>query len=158
MIHRSARNLTCAVLLALAIAGSMTAAALAEPVLSVSNAWTRTGSAGSNTAVYFIVQNNGTHDDTLKSIETPVAAKAQIHTSLQKEGGGMLTRRLDSVRIFPGEKVPFEPAGLHVTLMGLKEALSPGDTVPVTLIFEHAGPVKVQAEVRNASPAASATH
>jgi copper(I)-binding protein len=158
MIHRSAQNLTCAVLLALAIAGSLSVAALAEPVLSVSDAWTRTGSAGASTAVYFTVENNGTSDDTLKSIETPVAAKAQIHTSVQAEGGGTLTRRLNSVRIFPGEKVPFEPAGLHIALMGLKEPLEPGDTVPVTLIFEHAGPVKVQAEVRNGSPPAPATH
>jgi copper(I)-binding protein len=41
-----------------------------------------------------------------------------------------------------------EPGGLHIMLIGLKQKLAPGDSIPLTLVFEHAGEVTVEIPVR----------
>ena len=41
-----------------------------------------------------------------------------------------------------------EPGGSHVMLTGVSRELSPGDIVPVTLTFERAGPLSIDAIVR----------
>jgi copper(I)-binding protein len=46
------------------------------------------------------------------------------------------------------------PGGYHIMLLGLKQPLIQGEQVPLTLTFEHAGPVTVQASI--AGPGASA--
>ena len=45
-------------------------------------------------------------------------------------------------------QVELKPGGLHVMLIGLTRDLNPGETFPVTLQFENAGAVTVEAEVR----------
>jgi copper(I)-binding protein len=42
-----------------------------------------------------------------------------------------------------GKTVKLEPGGYHLMLKKLKEPLKEGDSVPVTLTFEKAGPVDV---------------
>ena len=41
-----------------------------------------------------------------------------------------------------------DPGGYHLMLIDLTEDLAPGSTVRLTLTFEDAGPVNVEAEVR----------
>jgi copper(I)-binding protein len=37
----------------------------------------------------------------------------------------------------PGRPVDLKPGGYHVMLMQLKQEIKEGDSVPITLIFEH---------------------
>ena len=39
------------------------------------------------------------------------------------------------------------PGGYHIMLLGLKQALKPGETVKVTLTFQRAGEVSLEAPV-----------
>ena len=55
--------------------------------------------------------------------------------------------------VTPGAPIHMAPGGYHIMLTGLKQKLKQGDRVPLTLIFEHAGPMTVQAVV--AGPGAS---
>ena len=48
----------------------------------------------------------------------------------------------------PGARVELKPGGYHLMLIGLKQALGPGQTVTLTLVFERAGAIKARAEVR----------
>jgi hypothetical protein len=41
-----------------------------------------------------------------------------------------------------------KPGGHHIMLLGLRRDLKPGDTVKVTLVFEKAGPMSIEAPVR----------
>ena len=48
----------------------------------------------------------------------------------------------------PGAPTVLAPGGLHIMLIGLKQKLAPGDSVPLTLVFEHAGEITIEAPVR----------
>lgn len=60
----------------------------------------------------------------------------------------MTMRPLARFRLPPGGTLEMKPGGYHVMLLGLTRDLHPGDTVAVTLTFEKAGPLTVQAPVR----------
>jgi periplasmic copper chaperone A len=47
-----------------------------------------------------------------------------------------------------GGRLAMHPGGAHIMLLGLTQALRPGDTVPLVLIFQRAGPVAVEAVVK----------
>ncbi len=54
----------------------------------------------------------------------------------------------DGLEIPAGEEVSLEPGGYHVMLLELEQPIAEGDTIEVTLNFENAGEVKVEAEAR----------
>lgn len=86
-------------------------------------------------------------DDTLVSVESPVAALAQIHES-RMESNMMMMRELEAGLPLPaGEAVQLKPGGNHVMLMGVREPLRAGQTVALTLTFASATPVEVTASV-----------
>jgi len=47
-----------------------------------------------------------------------------------------------------GKAVALKPGGYHVMLMDLKQQLKPGETVPVTLVFEAADKTRETVEVK----------
>ncbi len=55
----------------------------------------------------------------------------------------------DGLELPAGEEVSLEPGGYHVMLLELKEPIAEGDTISVTLKFENAGEVEVEAEARS---------
>jgi len=63
--------------------------------------------------------------------------------------GTMAMRQVEGIDIPAGGEVMLEPGGFHIMLFDLAGPLTVGDTVPVTLTFEQAGEVKVDAEVRD---------
>jgi periplasmic copper chaperone A len=86
-------------------------------------------------------------DDTLVSIESPVAALAQVHET-RMESNMMMMRELEAGLPLPaGEAVQLKPGGNHIMLMGVREPLRAGQTVPLTLTFANAAPVEVTATV-----------
>ena len=55
--------------------------------------------------------------------------------------------------------VELKPGGMHLMLLGLKQPLQPGQSVPLTLRFEKAGEVPVQLQVQGTgAPAQDAGH
>ncbi len=86
-------------------------------------------------------------DDTLVSVESPVAALAQVHET-RMESNMMMMRELEAGLPLPaGEAVQLKPGGNHVMLMGVREPLRAGQTVALTLTFANAAPVEVTANV-----------
>lgn len=60
----------------------------------------------------------------------------------------MQMRPLSEVPIPAGGSVVFEPGGLHMMVLGVAEPLAVGERFAVTLRFERAGNILVEAEVR----------
>lgn len=119
-----------------------------EPRLSVEDAWARPPATdGGNGAVYFRLVNNGNEADTLLSVDSPLAT-AEVHQTVMKENDVMGMEPVDSVEIPAKGEVEFKQGGLHVMLIGLEQSLAAGDTVPLTLRFDHAGEMKVDVSVR----------
>jgi copper(I)-binding protein len=52
------------------------------------------------------------------------------------------------LEIKPGDTVEFKPGSLHIMFVGLKKPLATGDRINATLVFEKAGTVSVEYEVR----------
>jgi copper(I)-binding protein len=93
---------------------------------------------------YIGITNQGKDADKLISASSPAVESVEIHTMLM-EGNVMRMRALESLEIAPGETIKMQPGkGLHIMLIGLKQALKAGDKVPVTLVFEKAGKVDVE--------------
>ena len=114
--------------------------------LQVKEVWARPGQAGSNSAIYFVIDNNG-EGDTLLSATCEAAGITEMHMS-KMDGDTMMMQPQENVPIPANEQVKFEPGGLHVMLMDLKNDVKAGDKLPITLTFEKAGTVETEASVR----------
>ncbi len=134
-----------------ACGSSSTAPASTAPAggqLVVQDAWARAAAAGADTAVYFTIVNRSTAADTLLSAATDAAQEAGVHQTATDASGMTGMHMVSSLAIPGGGTVQFAPGGYHVMLSSLKQALNAGDHVTVTLTFQNAGVVTVNAEVR----------
>jgi hypothetical protein len=66
---------------------------------------------------------------------------------MKMANGVMEMRPVKSLTIAPGKSVTLEPNGYHIMLTGLKAPLKEGQSVKLTLTFEHAGTQQVTASV-----------
>jgi copper(I)-binding protein len=99
-------------------------------------------------AAYFSVRNTGMADDRLLSVDTPVAAEAQLHEHVGADGM-MKMQQVSAVIIPAAGRVRFAPFASHVMLLGLgdRSQLVEGASFPLTLHFQRAGDVHVQVQV-----------
>jgi copper(I)-binding protein len=116
--------------------------------LLVEGAWARAAVAGGDSAAYFTIVNGGAADDTLIGASSDVALKTEVHQTTTDANGMTGMRATPSLTIPGGGSVDFAPGGYHVMLTDLKQALSAGDQVPITLTFQNAGVIIVMAAVR----------
>lgn len=119
--------------------------------IRIEDAWSRPALAGRTGVVYLTVQDAGMPDK-LIGAATPIASQAQLHESFVDRGVAKM-RDVPSLPVGPGKPVTLAPNGYHIMLMGLKQALKPGDTFPVTLTFANAGAVGATVTVRGAGSA-----
>lgn len=114
--------------------------------VTVSGAWVREAPLpGGASAAYFTV--DAAAPDRLLSAASPAAARAALHGHEVDAAGVARMRPVGAVEVAPGAPVALEPGGLHLMLMGLAAPLAYGDDVPLTLVFERAGEVTLQAPV-----------
>ena len=143
-------KLLASLALTLAVAGTAQAA---QP-LSVSGAWSRPAVAGTNGVGYLVVANTG-KADALVEVESPLAAKVEMHSS-SMAGGVMSMKKEGRVPVPAGGKAVFGPGGYHLMLIGLTKTTKAGDQVPATLTFASGATVKATFVVGLAPPVAGA--
>lgn len=120
----------------------------AKPSIEVTHAWARAMPKGARAgAAYITVVNKGTSDDRLLSASTPVAAQAQLHTTIT-DNGVMKMRPVSAIDVKPGATVTLKPGGLHMMLTGLKQPLSEGQSFLLTLTFAKAGKIETTVQVK----------
>jgi periplasmic copper chaperone A len=134
------------------IAGLAGAALAADPApvggVTIHEPWVRASIGNApNSAVYMTLETTGEEPDRLVASSTPVAEQAQLHSHMM-DGGVARMRPVDAVEVAPGAPTVLAPGGLHIMLIGLKQKLAPGDSVPLTLVFEQAGAITIEAPVR----------
>lgn len=91
--------------------------------------------------------------DVLLGAVTPVAARVEMHSSIE-ENGTMKMRRLERLELAPGEPLSLQPGATHFMLIGLNAPLAADTTFPLTLRFLEAGERVV--DVRVAAPGSDA--
>jgi copper(I)-binding protein len=126
-------------------------AAAGDTSIRIEDPWVRRAPAlpgtESKTAAYLTVWNQGEVPDFLVSATADVAASVELHET-RNMAGMMMMEPVAKIVLRPGERVALQPGGYHLMLIGLERGLAPGETVTLTLRFDRAGPVTVQARVR----------
>lgn len=141
----------------LAAAGLMGAVAGARAQTTVQDAWVRGTVAGQQASGAFM-RLSSAQGARLVAAASPVAATVEIH-EMRMDGGVMRMSAVPALELPAGQAVELRPGGYHVMLLGLKQPLKAGDTVPLTLTVEgrdgRREAVEVKAEVRalGAAPA-----
>lgn len=136
-------------LLVLVVLGGLLTALFYRPgSLTVNDAWARTGQAGSNSAVYFVVDNRSNENDALLNATCDAAMMTEVHETSIDASGKASMHEQERVDVAAFSQTTFQPGGYHVMLMNLKQDLTAGDTLLVTLTFEKAGQVEIEAQVR----------
>lgn len=103
---------------------------------------------GANSAAYMIITNSGKEPDRLVGAKADVSNAVEIHETVM-DGDVMRMQPVQGgIEVPAGGQVELKPGGYHVMFIGLTRDLNAGDKLPLTLQFEKAGDVKVEAEVR----------
>lgn len=115
--------------------------------VKVSHPWARATPGGATiAAAYVTIAAKDEAGDTLIGASTPAAGRVEIHTHTM-EDGVMKMRRIEKLAVPGGGMTLLKPSGDHIMLFELKAPLKEGDLLPLTLVFEKAGEVKVEATV-----------
>jgi copper(I)-binding protein len=117
------------------------------PALTVLDAWIRQVPGSDVAAAYLTLRNPTAKPITVMSIESSVAEHVMIHET-KTVGGQSQMRPHEQLVIAPGETVKFEPGGLHVMLMGVKQPAVVGKSIPLVLVLADGTKVQVAAVVR----------
>ena len=117
---------------ALAAAAIFASAAHAE--VTASNAWVRATVPGQKTAAAYLTLRS-TADASVVAVSTPVARKAELHTSMIMSGVAHM-HGLDALKLPAGKAVELKPGADHVMLMDVPRPLRAGETVPLALTIE----------------------
>ena len=140
--------------LALTLALALTPMALGDAYaadgkgVTVSHPWARATPGGSKISAAFM-EISSQAGDKLVSASSPAAGRVEIHTHIM-EGDVMKMRRVDALEVAPGKPLVLKPMGDHIMLMDLKEPLKEGKHLKMTLTFEKAGAVEIEAPIQAA--------
>jgi copper(I)-binding protein len=118
--------------------------------VTVSGAWVRATAPGQDSgSLLFSIKSR--QEARLVAASSPVADKMEFH-SMSRENGMMEMRAIDAINLPAGKTVDLEASGKHVMLVGLKQPLKAGDSVPFTLTVQYADnsrtKVRGRAEIR----------
>jgi periplasmic copper chaperone A len=114
--------------------------------LEVHDAWARPAAQGGNGAVYFVIRSSTA--DEIVGVMSDVAEAVEMHESTMN-GDVMEMHQLQSVPLPTGEDVMFEPGGLHIMLIGLKQELKLGDVFEITFRFKNHEDLKLSVAVQD---------
>ena len=134
------------ILLACAASLLISASAMAQTgAVEVTAAWARATPGGAENGAAYLTMTSPTADR-LTGVSTPLARAAELH-AMKLAGGIMTMSPLAAIDLPPGRPVTLKPGAMHVMLVGLKQPLQAGQSVPLILHFEKAGTREVIATV-----------
>ena len=123
------------------------AASTAFAQTTATDPWVR-GTVAQQKASGLFVQLTSAQGGRLVSASSPLASSVEIH-EMAMDGNVMTMRALPEGLLLPaGKPVALKPGGVHLMLMGLKQALKAGDTVPVILVIEGADKKRESLEIK----------
>ena len=118
--------------------------------VAVSGAWFRALPSGQPAGGYFTMKNGGPAPVQLVAAESAACGMLMLHQTVSNNG----TSRMEDVKnvTVPADgTVSFEPGGYHLMCMNPGSAMTPGKSVPVTLLFSDGSKVRVDFAVKNAA-------
>ena len=145
---RDLRHARRAVATALRV-GALAAVVLVNPgfaqtpaTIVVTDGWSRATPAGATVAGgYLTITNKGAEPDRLNALSSDISARGEVHEMSMKDGIMTMRELSNGLDIAAGASVVLKPGGLHLMFQGLKTPLKVGQTIPVVLTFQKAGPI-----------------
>jgi copper(I)-binding protein len=117
--------------------------------LDVADPWSRATPKGASVAAgYMRITNSGTAPDRIISGSSDVAPTFEVHEMTMENGVAKMRPIKGGLEIKPGETVELKPGSFHVMFVGLKKPLASGEHIKGTLVFEKAGTLNVEFDVR----------
>lgn len=104
-------------------------------------------------AVYFQIYNMAETPDMLISASSPDAGMVHLMNSAADAKGVMKMREVPGFAVEAGATRTLSGGGDHVMLMGVPRKYTNGQTVTLTLTFQHSGEVTLTVPVNNARTA-----
>ena len=115
----------------------------------VDKVWMRESVPGQQSATVML-NLSVTKAGRLLSVRSPVAKSGELQDVVMRHGK-LQTETVDSMKLPAHSTTLFGTHGIYMTLVGLQQALKPGDRVPLTLVIEIGGKpltLNTEAEVK----------
>jgi len=115
----------------------------------VDKVWMRESVPGQQSATVML-NLSVTKAGRLLSVSSPVAKSGELQDVVMRHGK-LQTETVDSMKLPAHSTTLFGTRGIYMTLVGLQQALKPGDRVPLTLVMEIGGKpltINTEAEVK----------
>jgi copper(I)-binding protein len=137
-------------ILTLAAAAALFAIPLhAHDGVKITDAYVRALGTGSG-AAFFVIDNHSDQAERLTGVRADIGTRAELHTHKADASGMMQMLEIEGgIPIAPNGSHALARGGDHVMLFGMPK-LEDGTIVTLTLTFDHAGEVIVEAPVDNA--------
>ncbi len=108
-----------------------------------------TAPTAKNGAVFMVVKNYSDAYDRIIDVHTDVAEINELHEMFSDpDTHHMMMRKVrDGIPVPAREGIALVPGGFHIMLIKLHEPLKEGDAFPLTITFEKAGEITVDAVI-----------
>ncbi|WP_423340775.1 copper chaperone PCu(A)C [Rhizobium sp. HT1-10] len=126
-------------------------AALKAGDLELSGGYVKAMLPGQPVGGGYVSIHNGGASDRLVSVSSPAAGVVELHEMTMKDNIMRMRELKTGIPIPTGATVRLAPNGLHMMFKKIEVPFKQGASVPVTLTFEKAGPVKLTLPVVSAS-------
>lgn len=129
------------------LSGALLASELSQGDLRLSGAWARaTVPAQQASGAFITIANTGKQADRLLAVTGDLAQSVELH-SMAMDGDKMVMRPVSAIEIPAGGRVELKPGAFHIMFQKLRAPLKAGSSVPLSLLFERAGEVRVSFEI-----------
>lgn len=122
--------------IATALAALTLCAAASAQTVTITEPWVR-GTTPQQKASGLFMHIEARQDVRLVAGSSPVAGAVEIHEMVMRDNVMQMRELPQGLPIAKDQTLELKPGSYHVMLMQLKQQLKPGETVPVTLTFEH---------------------
>ncbi|KAA2312351.1 copper chaperone PCu(A)C [Pseudooceanicola sediminis] len=131
------------------VVGLCLSVSAAQAEILVEDAYARAATPTAKSgAIFMTLRNTGPGDDRLIGASTPIAARAELHSTTQGADGVVSMARMDDgLMVGAGCAALLGRGADHLMLMGLTGGMTQGARFPLTLSFEKAGDLTVDVPV-----------
>ncbi len=117
--------------------------------IEVTQAWSRETPPNAPVAAGFVtIRNVGKTEDRLVTVKSQAAGRVEIHEVRDEQGVARMREMPNGVPLPAGATVELKPGGYHLMFIGPVQRFQAGDAIAATLVFEKAGEMPVEFEVR----------
>jgi copper(I)-binding protein len=127
---------------------SMVSAHAASEGLTLSEAWVPAATeVGRDVPLLVTIKNDTTSPEALMRVRCPIANFSERHIVDRGEGAPAM-RAVPTIPIPAGSTLVLQPTTYHVMLLQTREPLEPGKRFTCTIVFQKAGSIETEVEVR----------